>query len=181
MQEINTEIESSVAVSSHETVKKDLFSADVTLVLLTWITFLFLLAILYKFAWKPILAGLDKREETIRKSLEEADRIKEELREINQKREQLIREAEDKSKEIIDQGRKAAIEAAHIIEHKAKEESQIMLENAERQIKDVAEEAQFELRKMSADIAVELAGRLIEENLDSEKNRKLVNELIKHV
>lgn len=181
MPEPNTEIESSVVVSGHETTKKDLFSPDLTLVILTWVTFLSLLAILYKFAWKPILAGLDKREETIRKSLEEADRIKEELREINQKREQLIREAEDKSKEIIDEGRKAAIEAAHIIEHKAKEESQIMLENAERQIKDVTEEAQFELRKMSADIAVELAGRLIEENLDSEKNRKLVNELIKHV
>lgn len=160
---------------------KDLFSADLTLVLLTWITFLSLLAVLYKFAWKPILAALDKREETIRKSLEEADRIKEELREINQKREQLIREAEDKAKEIIDQGRNAAVEAARTIDRKAKEESQILLENAQREIKDASQEAQFELRKMSAQIAVELAGKLIEENLDSEKNRKLVNELIKHV
>ncbi len=159
----------------------NLLNPELNIIILTWVSFFLLLFILRKFAWKPILAGLDKREETIRKSLEEADRIKEELREINQKREQLIREAEDKSKEIIDQGRKAAIEAAHIIEHKAKEESQIMLENAERQIKDVAAQAQFELRKMSADIAVELAGRLIEENLDSEKNRKLVNDLIKHV
>ena len=180
-EEFQAILNSSIVENDSIPQKKDFFSADITLLILTWVTFLFLLAILYKFAWKPILASLDKREETIRRSLEEADRIKQELIQINQTREQFVKEAEEKAKEIVRDGRKAAVEAAHIIEHKAKEEVQILLETAERQIKEATEEAQFELKKTSAQIAVQLAGKLIEENLDTEKNRKLINELIKHV
>ena len=171
-----------IQVEPH-TVEKEagIFNPDTSMLLLTWITFFALLAVLYKFAWKPILSALDAREESIRKSVDEAERIRLELSKIEEIRVRMLTEVETKSKDVIAQARKGAVEAARIIQEKAKEEAHILLENARREIKSEVEKAQADLREESARAAVQLAGKLIEENLDDEKNRKLVNELIREL
>lgn len=166
------------APEHHET---GFFSPDMSMVLLTWITFFLLLAVLYKYAWKPILNILDTREESIRKSLEDVDHIKNELENLDAKCSQRITEAETKATEVIDQSRKAAKEAAAIIEHKAREEARISLENALRDIKEETQKAKVQLREESAQIAVGLAGKLIEENISIEKNRSLIKKFIKDI
>lgn len=158
-----------------------LFTPDVLMLTLTWATFLLLLMVLYKFAWKPILAALDAREESLRRSIDEADRIKEELKKIEETRLKVLSEADQKAKEIIAQSRKAAIEAANTIQKKAKEEAQILLENSRREMKEELKKAQADLRQESAQIAVGLAAKLIEENLTDEKNKKIINDYIKHL
>ena len=161
--------------------EKGFFSPDMSMVLLTWITFFLLLAVLYKFAWKPILSALDQREESIQKSLDDVDRIRIEMEGLDSKCRQLISDAEGQATAIIDQSRKAAKEAANIIENKAREEAKISLENALRDIKEETQKAQTQLREESAQIAVGLAGKLIEENLSAEKNRSLINRFIKEI
>ena len=66
--------------------QSDIISPDVSMMLLTWVTFLLLLALLYKTAWKPILDALDAREEKIRRALEDAQKAHEELERVNQTR-----------------------------------------------------------------------------------------------
>jgi F-type H+-transporting ATPase subunit b len=156
-------------------------SPDATLLLLTWVAFFTLLAILYKFAWKPILQALEKREHDIRQAVEHADKVKAELSNIQEKRQQILDEATSKAKEIVEQSRQAAMEAAKTIEAKTKQEAQIMLENALREIREEKERAQAHLKKEGAQIAIQLASKLIEENLDTDKNRKLVDSLIKDI
>ena len=56
---------------------------------LTWVTFILVTFILYKVAWKPILAALDKREETIRKAQEDAAQIREELQKMEDSRKKI--------------------------------------------------------------------------------------------
>ena len=169
--------EISVQPSSHG--DGALFSPDGQMIILTWVTFVLLLAILYKFAWKPIFAALDERERAIRKSVDDAQRITKELQEIESARQKAIHEAQEKSKEILEQSRKGAIEQAKMIHDKAREDAEIILENGRREIKDDIETAKAELREESARIAVALAEKLLEQNLDDEKNRKLVREFIK--
>ncbi len=158
-----------------------LFTPDVAMVILTWITFFLLLAVLYKFAWKPILKALDEREESIRRSVESADKIKEELARIQETRNQFIREAEEKARNIISESKEAAVQIAQGIQNKAKEEAGILLENARHDIKEEAQKARIVLRQESARIAVELAGKLIEKNLDTDTNRKLIGKLTTEV
>jgi len=165
--------------SSHES--QGFFSPDMNMVLLTWVTFFLLLAVLHKFAWKPILSALDAREESIRNSLDDVDRITNELENLDDKCTQLIAKAESKATEIIDRSRKAARDAASIIESKAREEAGISLENALRDIQQETQKAQMRLRNESAQIAVDLAGKLIEENMNTEKNRKLIDRFIKDI
>ena len=154
---------------------------EINLIVLTWATFFLLLVILKKYAWGPILRKLQQREEEIQRSLEEADRIKEEHAKINEKYRETLMKAQNEAKMLIEQSRKAALEAAKVIEHKTKEQSQIMLQNAEREIRDQMEKAKAVLRVQAAQMSIEIAGKLLEENLDNEKNRKLVNDLIKHI
>ncbi|MCB9748118.1 MAG: F0F1 ATP synthase subunit B [Candidatus Omnitrophica bacterium] len=154
---------------------------DATMLFLTWITFFLLLAVLYKYAWKPILAALDHREKHIEDAVKNADQIKKELEEIDAKCRNLIAEAEEKSKALIERSKKAAHEAAKHIEQKAREESQILIENAQREIKNEVEKARANLRAESADIIVKLASKIIEENLDEEKNKKLINQYIREI
>jgi F-type H+-transporting ATPase subunit b len=140
-----------------------------------------LLGVLYKFAWRPILQLLDAREESIRKSLEDADRIKAEMEHLDQKCAQIVSGAQAQASVIIDQSRKTARNAAQIIENKAREEAKIALENTIRDIKEETQSAQARLRKESANIAVELAGKIIEENMSTEKNRALINKYIEKI
>ena len=171
------------SVTSTEAHSKEIgfMSPEMNLLVLTWVTFIIVVLILHKFAWKPILKGLDEREKMIRMSVDEADRIKLELTKIEEKRIEIIREAEIKSRDIIDQSRKAAVEATKVIQQKAREETKIFMQNAQRELKDTVEKAQADLREESARIAVNLASKLIEENLDTEKNKKLINQFIKDI
>ena len=158
-----------------------LFTPEINVLLLTWVTFFALLAILYKFAWKPILAGLDKREEGIRRSVDEAEKIHGEYEKVEEEKKKILNHADQEAKGIILQSRKAAVVAANVVEQKAKEEAQILLENAQREIKAEVEKAESSLRQKSVEMVMSLASRLVQENLDSVKNRKLVEKALDEI
>ena len=71
----------------------------------TVVTFIVLLLILKKVAWKPILAALDKRENDIKESLEQAEKAKEEAKQILEENQANLAKAEEESKKIIEQSR----------------------------------------------------------------------------
>ena len=173
-----------IEVQAHEANHQgnvSILSPDVSMVILTWVTFFLLLAILYKFAWKPILDALEKREQEIRKALEHADEARQQLAEINQSREKIVSEAHQKAQEVVEQSRKAALELAKVIQDKARQENQILLENAKREIDTEKQKAQFALRRESAELAVSLAAKVIQEKMDKEQSRKIVDDLIKNI
>ncbi len=108
----------------------NLFKPDALIMGLTWLTFLLTTVVLYKVAWKPILAALDKREADIRQSLEDAQKHRDALAQLDERRQQVIAEADAKAKELVTQARQAALEASATIQNKARDEAQILLANA---------------------------------------------------
>lgn len=151
---------------------------DLKLTITTWVVFIIVFILLYKLAFKKIVGALDDREATIRQSIEDADRLKKEVAEIDAKRQAILNEAEDRAKAMIADARKAAQEAAHVIEEKAREEAQIQTENARREIAIARDSARAALRKEAADLAIGVASRIVRENLDDSKNRALTDQLI---
>ena len=75
------------------------------LIIWTILTFLILLVILKKVAWKPILTALDNREKEIEDSLNRAEQAKEEAQKILEENQATLSKAEEESKKIIDQSR----------------------------------------------------------------------------
>ena len=163
--------------------KKDvsLMSPDVTMLVLTWVTLFLLLAVLQKFAWKPILAGLKKREDSIRTSLEQADKIQTAFTDIEASKEKILSEAHRTAQDLITQSQKRAQEVARTIEERAKTHAQEILQSAHQQIAGEEERLRASLRRESADIAIGLAGKILKENVDNDKNRKLIDHAIKEI
>jgi F-type H+-transporting ATPase subunit b len=170
-----------VHAASPAEAEASLMNPDAGMVILTWVTFLALSAVLYKFAWTPILKALDAREDLLRRSIENADKVKAELEQLQQTRSRFIHEAEEKARNIISEAKLAGAQLAQGIQNKAKEEANILLENTRRDIKEEVAKAKITLREESAQIAIDLAGKLIEKNLDTETNRKLVHKLTAEV
>ncbi len=151
---------------------------DPQMVAWTWVTFAIVAFVLYKVAWKPILAALDAREERIRTALDDAERAAEELAKIEETCESLKAEANAESKQIIARAREAAAEAASHVESKAGEKVAIMYENAERDISAMKNQVVADMKKEQADIVIGLTSQLVAENMDTERNRELSDKLL---
>jgi F-type H+-transporting ATPase subunit b len=151
------------------------------MVLWTWIVFVIVLVVLYKVAWKPILGVLDKREQDIQDSLDNVETLRKEMAELEKVRAEKIADADEQSKAVLAAARKGAHEQAKNIEAKARDEAQILTENAHREIEISRALAEDSLRLESAAWARELAGKLIHENLDDAKNRALTDQLIEEL
>ena len=78
------------------------------LIIWTLVTFLLLLVLLKKVAWKPILTALDNRQKGIEDSLKRAEKAKEEAQKILDENRASLSKAEEESKKIIDQSRSYA-------------------------------------------------------------------------
>ena len=153
---------------------------DVTgaMVLLTWVSFLTAAFLLYKLAWKPILAALDKREQATKKAADELRMARVQVEQLQGKHKQIIAEADLKAKEIIDQSRQAALAMAGAVENKAKEEARQIVESAQKDIIEARDRVIRDLRRESAELAITLAGRLVRKNMDDDSNRELTKKLI---
>ena len=130
-------------------------SPDAKLVVLTWITFGIVAFLLYKIAWKPILAALDVRESKIRQSLVDATEAREELERIEQTRKHMIAETVKETKALVASAREEAGKAASLVEAGAHDKVKIMYENAARDIEAMTHKSIADLRQEQADIVLD--------------------------
>jgi F-type H+-transporting ATPase subunit b len=144
----------------------------------TIITFVLVLFVLKTFAWPQLLGALDERERRIREALEGAERAREGAEAALAEHRTTLAEAESEARQIVAQSREAAEKVHQDIVAKAREEAQSMAEQARQSIEREKNAAISQLRREMADLAVLAASALVDANLDDEKNRKLVDELI---
>lgn len=144
------------------------------------VIFLVLLFILKKFAWKPILNAIDKREESIKISLEKAKLARKEIEQINDKSNNIIKKA------IVE--RDAILKEAYILEEKillksknqAQNEAKQILELAKVSIKNEKIVAIMELKNQLSTISISIAEKILQKELSDKKSQiNLVENLIK--
>ncbi|MFH1194536.1 MAG: F0F1 ATP synthase subunit B [bacterium] len=144
----------------------------------TLITFILLWIVLKKFAWKPILNSLNEREKFIKESLEKADTAQKDAQRLMDENKVNSARAEEEARKIIDQGRHYAEELKEKILSESKSEAKKMIEAASIEIDRKNKEAFSKLKEQVADIAVKAAEKIIRENLDKEKQLKIVTNYI---
>ena len=159
----------------------NLFAGDVGNVFWTLLIFILVIVVLGKFAWTPLLNGLQQRERFIRSSLEEAKRDREQAEARLQEYEQRLAQAKTEASDIIDQARGEAESLRTRLEQQARDESESMLERAKREI-DIAKQAAVkELYNTSAGLATELAGKILERELDAKDHDRLIQSSIREI
>lgn len=158
-----------------------LVQPDPGLFIWTIITFLVLLALLAKFAWRPLLQALESRQERIRQSLEDADRARQELERLQQESAKMMQQARIEAESIVTQTRSDAERLREELKVKAKEEADNILRNAQQQIQLQTRQAIQQIRHEVADMAVLLASKLLERNLAKEDNARLIDDTLKQI
>ena len=153
-------------------------SFDPGLFMWTIVTFLIVLFILKWKAWGPLMSALDKREEDIKNALLEADRAKENAEKASQDYEELIKKAHSESQQIISNSKTAGEKVKNEIESAAKEKAEEMIEKAKIQIEAESQKAIQGIKSSVVDLSIEAATKILEKNLDSEDNRKLVDQTL---
>ena len=144
----------------------------------TIVTFTLAYLILAKFAWPQLLGALEEREDRIREALQGAEKARESSEAALEEHRSRLAEAEFEARQIVAQSREAAEKVHQEVVAKAREEAQGMIEQARQSIEREKNAAISQLRSEMADLAVQAASELVNANLDDDKNRKLVDELI---
>jgi len=158
-----------------------LVQPDPGLFIWTIVTFLVLLALLAKFAWGPLLRALEIRQETIRKSLEDAQQARQELERLHQESSQILRQARVDAEAIITQSRADAERLREEMRTKARSEAEGIVRNAERQIQLETARAVQQIRHEAVDLSVMIASRIIQRNLTKEDNERIIQEALRQV
>jgi F-type H+-transporting ATPase subunit b len=158
-----------------------LVQPDPGLFIWTIVTFLVLLALLAKFAWKPLLDALESRQASIRKSLDDAAQARLELEKLHEQSAQIVREARIEAESIITKTRADAERLRAEMKEKARAEADAVVKNAERQIQLETTRALQQIRTEAVDLSVMIASKILQRNLSKEDNERLIEETLKQV
>ena len=158
-----------------------LVQLDPGLFVWTIITFLILLGLLSKFAWKPLLHALEKRENEIARSLKDAEKARKELDRLTSEGDEIIAKARSEAQAIVGEGKKAADQLKESTLSKAKETAAANLDDAKEQIKMEKEKAIAEIKGEVVGLSLSIAEKLVKKNLNEEDNKSLINESIKNI
>jgi F-type H+-transporting ATPase subunit b len=158
-----------------------LLDPNIGLIIWTLVTFVILLFVLGKFVWGPLTSMLDERETSIREALELADKARAEAQTAAEENKKALAGAQAEAQAAINKAREDAERVAREVHARAEAEAQQLLEQARQTIQQERNQALQALRQQTAELVVLAAGQLIEENLDSDKNRKIVDDFIARI
>jgi F-type H+-transporting ATPase subunit b len=147
----------------------------------TLVIFGILMAVLIKFAFPPILGYAAAREKRIQDTLDEAKRNREEADQLLEQQRQEIARARTDAQQLIAEGRQAAEKVRAELLNKARAEQEELLARARADIETERQQAVESVRKQAVDIALAAASKLVEQRLDAENDRRIVNDFLSRV
>ena len=158
-----------------------MFKAEPGLIIWTIISFFLLLALLWKVAYPQILKGMKKREETIKQQFEEAQKTKKEAENLLEDYKRQLAEARSEAQKIINEGKSLGENMRKEIVQKAQAESNQIIKRAQEEIELQKQKAILELQEKIADLSIMAATKIINKSLNTEDNRRLVEEYVSKV
>ena len=148
------------------------------LILWTITTFILLLVVLKKVAWKPLMSALEAREKSIRDALEQAEEAKKEAGRLLAENKLAMAHSNEEAARVLREGRDLAEQMKNEILSKAQENAKALLEQAKGEIQREKETALHQLRDEVAEIAITVAEKIIDETLDTPKQKKIVDAVL---
>ncbi len=151
------------------------------LILWTILTFVIVLVILRSAAWKPLLGALAAREESIRASLREAEDARAQAARLLEENRRQLAQVEEQSQRIIREGRDMGERLKAELLEKANTSSLRMIEQAKQEISREKDAALTQLRAEATDLVIAAAGKILDANLDTPKQRQLADAAIREI
>jgi len=162
-------------------VNNPLVQPDPGLFIWTILTFLLLFAGLAKFAWKPLMAALDKRQETIDAAVEDARKTKAELERVRQDSARLLAEARKEADGFITRARADADRYREELRQQAVADAANITKNAERTIQQETARAIEQLRREAVDLSLDIASKVLRRTVSRADHEQLIDEVVKQI
>lgn len=160
----------------------DLLTPSTGLFFWQLVIFLGLFTLLAKFAWKPIIASLKEREDSIQTALDSAERAKQEMAALQAGNEKLLKEAREERDKILRDARQAANLLQDQIQNEAKKNADKLIADARAVINTEKQAALRDVKQQVALFSLQVAERLMKKNLESDKAQKdLIDSYIKDI
>lgn len=148
------------------------------LIIWTFVTFFIVLFILKKVAWKPLLTMLESREESIKSDLQRAEHAREESERLLAEHKKSLQNLEAEARRIIGEANATAEQLKAEIVEKAHAIARNLSEQARAEIQREKETALSQLREEVATLAIQAASKILDESLNDERHRKIVDAFI---
>jgi len=158
-----------------------LVQPDPGLYIWTIVTFLLLVWAFNKLAWTPLRATLLMREESIRKSLDDARAAREELQRLHGESARMLAEARAEADSILTRTREDANRFRDELKQKAQAEAATVVKNAGRQIELETARALQQIRAEAVDLSVAIASKILQRNVSKEDNERLIEETFRQI
>jgi F-type H+-transporting ATPase subunit b len=147
---------------------------DTGLMIWTLVIFVVLMFVLSRFAFGPLTKAVRAREQSLQEAIDAAKRDRDEAAKLLADHQAKIEASRDEAQKIIVEGRSVAEKMRADMLEQTRREQQDVLERARREIGNEKIKAIAELRREAVDLALAGASKVIEQNLESAKNRQLV-------
>ena len=158
----------------------ELVTPAIGLIFWTTVVFTLLVLLLKKFAWKPILSAVDERNQSIKNSLAQAEKARNEMSELTANNEKIIAQAKVDRDVILKEARDMKNEIISEAKDKASNEAEKLVTTAKEQILNEKMKALTELKNHVADLSVEMAEKILRSELsDVAKQKELVTKALK--
>lgn len=159
----------------------DLLSPDSGTIFWTIVTFILLLLILKKYAWKPILKTLGDRENKIKVALYQAEQDQKEAEKLLAEQRELLEKARKESVQIINDSKRSAEASRKELLEQARAEADRLLERAKQEIELSKDAAIEEVKQYTVDIAMLAAQKVVGEILSKEQHLNLIDKYVKEL
>jgi len=160
----------------------DLIKPEVGLIFWTALSFFVLLFILGKYAWKPILAAVAERENTIETALSRAEAVREEMARLTSENETLLKQARAERDAILAEATKVKNQIIGEAKESAQKEGARQIELARMEINNQKAIAMADVKNQVASLSLEIAEKVLRKQFeDQNKQDALVKELLKEV
>ena len=146
------------------------------------ILLLALIALMVKFAWKPILNSLEERESGIENALAAAENARKEMQNLQADNANLVKEARAEREAMMKEARDISDKIIADAKEDAKEVTTKLIENAQAAIAQEKQAALAEIKKNVAELSIGIAESVIKKELSNKKNQlELVEGILKDV
>ncbi len=154
------------------------FEVNFGLFFWTWVVFIALFFVLKAKVWPSILKWVDERERKVEKQIQDAERANTEAQRLLDEHKKQIAAAHNQAQEILAKAKSVSEKERATLLAKARDEYDALLNRARKDIDAEKDKAIQALRREAVDLSIAAASRVIEANLDTDANRKLVTEFL---
>ena len=142
--------------------------------LIFWMTlsFLIVLFLLKKFAWKPILKSLKDREDTITDALESAEKAKDEMARLKSDNQKILQEAKVERENMLKDAREVKDKIISDAKKEAGVEADKIISSAKTQIQNEKAAAINEIKEQVVTLSIDIAEKILKKNLATDNSQK---------